>query len=139
MSVALYAAYGSNLHHDRMQDRCPGAEPVGSALLPGWRLVLGCYAAIQRDPQACVPVGIWRVTPDHIAALDVAEGTEHGIYERVTVEVPGHGEAWIYLERTPRRGPPEPCYVRHLQHGYDDFGLDPGPLEDALLEAGFAV
>jgi gamma-glutamylcyclotransferase (GGCT)/AIG2-like uncharacterized protein YtfP len=138
MSAALYAAYGSNLHHDRMLRRCPGARPAGALLLEGWRLVLGRYAGIARDAGAMVPVGVWRVTPRHIEALDGFEGTALGIYERVRLALPGVGEAWTYLERIGRAGPPEPWYVRHLRHGYRDFGLDPAPLDAALAESGFS-
>jgi gamma-glutamylcyclotransferase (GGCT)/AIG2-like uncharacterized protein YtfP len=133
-----YAAYGSNQHHARMQVRCPGAEPAGTAILPGWRLVLGRYALIAPDPAAQVPVGLWRVTARHLAALDVAEGVALGIYERVRLALPAGGEAWTYLERRARPGPPEGWYVEHLRHGYRDFGFDPSPLEAALAACGLA-
>ncbi|WP_270935126.1 gamma-glutamylcyclotransferase family protein [Falsiroseomonas oryzae] len=133
-----YAAYGSNLHHARMWQRCPGAVPLGSTLLPGWRLALGRFAAIARDEAARVPLGLWRVLPQHLLTLDVMEGTALGIYERVRIRLPDGAEAWTYLERRPRPGPPEAWYVRHLRHGYRDFGLDPSPLEAALSASGFA-
>jgi gamma-glutamylcyclotransferase (GGCT)/AIG2-like uncharacterized protein YtfP len=133
-----YAAYGSNLHHARMQRRCPGAEPIGSVMLPGWRLTLGRHAGIVRDASAGVPLGLWRVLPSHLLALDVVEGTAAGIYERVRLDLPGGAQAWTYLERRPRPGPPAAAYVLHLRHGYRDFGLDPTPLAAALAVAGFA-
>jgi gamma-glutamylcyclotransferase len=134
-----YAAYGSNLHHQRMRVRCPGAEPAGTAILPGWRLAFGRYALIARDPAASVPLGLWRVMPRHLAALDVAEGVPLGVYERVRMALPDAGEAWTYVERRARPGPPEAWYVEHLRHGYRDFGLDPSPLEAALAASGFAA
>lgn len=137
----LYAAYGSNLDHARMQARCPGARPAGAMRLPGWRLVVRRFASIEPDPGAAVPVGLWRITPAHLADLDRFEGCEHGIYERLRVALPepaeGVGEAWTYVERLVRPGPPEAWYVAHLRHGYRDFGLPPGPLEAALAASGF--
>ncbi|WP_372619563.1 gamma-glutamylcyclotransferase family protein [Falsiroseomonas sp.] len=132
----LYAAYGSNLDHARMLGRCLGAAPAGAALLPGWRLVVNRYASIARDAAASVPLGLWRITPGHLAALDLAEGTAFGIYERIRIRLPepvaGASEAWTYVERVHRPGPPEAWYVAHLRQGYRDFSLDAAVLEAAL-------
>ncbi|MGG5890738.1 gamma-glutamylcyclotransferase family protein [Falsiroseomonas sp. HC035] len=133
----IYAAYGSNLDHARMRGRCRGAEPAGTALLPGWRLVLRRYADIEPDPQATVPVGLWRIRLGHLPRLDRFEGTALGIYERLRVPLPEGGEAWIYAGRRLRPGPPEAWYVEHLRRGYREFGFSPAPLEDALGAAGF--
>ena len=43
-----HAAYGSNLWHAQMADRCPGAEVLGAVVLPGWRLVLRKYALVEQ-------------------------------------------------------------------------------------------
>ena len=132
----LYAAYGSNLDHARMVARCAGAVPLRGLDLPGWRLVVNLYANIVRDPGAAVPIGVWRVAPRHLAALDLAEGVRLGIYARIRVPLPdavdGHREAWTYVERVDRPGPPAGWYVAHLRQGYRDFGFDPSPLEAAL-------
>jgi gamma-glutamylcyclotransferase (GGCT)/AIG2-like uncharacterized protein YtfP len=128
----LYAAYGSNLDHARMLARCPGARPEGTAVLAGWRLSLGRYATIARDPASSAKLGLWRITRSHLAALDRAEGVALGVYERLRLSLPGEVTAWTYVERLYRPGPPEAWYVAHLRHGYRDFGLDPAPLEAAL-------
>ena len=139
---ALYAAYGSNLDHARMRGRCPGAMPAGVLLLPGWRLVVNRFASIARDPDAAVPIGLWQVTGAHLDALDLAEGVAVGSYARIRVRLPapvaGLGEAWTYLEKADRPGPPTATYVAHLRQGYRDFGLEASPLEAALAAAGVA-
>ncbi|RAI58539.1 gamma-glutamylcyclotransferase family protein [Roseicella frigidaeris] len=131
----LYAAYGSNLSHAQMRQRCPGAEPAGGLSLPGWRLVLRRYARIEPDPAATCPVGLWRVTPAHLAVLDRHEGVPQ-VYERRRLALPDGRAAWIYLERVDRPGPPAPGYVERLRHGYRDFGFDPAALEAALARGG---
>jgi len=140
-SPSLYAAYGSNLDHARLRARCIGASPIGTAPLPGWRLVVNRYASIARDETSVVPLGLWRIAPDHLAALDRAEGVARGVYERIRVTLPapagGFTEAWTYVELLHRPGPPEPWYVAHLRQGYSDFGLDPSPLDAALAASGF--
>jgi gamma-glutamylcyclotransferase (GGCT)/AIG2-like uncharacterized protein YtfP len=137
---ALYAAYGSNLDHARMHDRCAGAAPRGTALLPGWRLVVNRYASITRDAATMVPLGLWRIAPAHLDALDRVEGVAIGTYARIRIRLPapvdGAAEAWTYLERKHRPGPPEPWYVAHLRQGYRDFGLESAPLDAALDAAG---
>ncbi|WP_439595681.1 gamma-glutamylcyclotransferase family protein [Falsiroseomonas sp.] len=134
----LYAAYGSNLDHSRMQDRCAGAEPAGALLLPGWRLVLRRFADIEPDAGAALPIGLWRISRAHLRSLDKFEGTALGIYERLEVTLPNGPKAWIYAGRRLRAGPPEGWYVQHLRLGYREFGLAPGPLEEALSACGFA-
>jgi hypothetical protein len=132
----LYAAYGSNLDHARMLGRCGGAVPAGTALLPGWRLVVNRFASIVPDAASVVPLGLWHVTPGHIAALDVVEGVAVGAYRRIRIRLPepigDAAEAWTYVEQNSRAGPPAGWYVAHLRQGYRDFSLDPSPLEAAL-------
>lgn len=136
----LYAAYGSNLDHARMRGRCAGAAPCGTVLLPGWRLVVNRYASILRDAHAAVPLGLWRIAPGHLDVLDRVEGVAVGAYARIRIRLPeavdGVAEAWTYLERKHRPGPPEPWYVAHLRQGYRDFGLSPAALDAALDAAG---
>ena len=136
--AALYAAYGSNLWHAQMARRCPGAAVAGALRLPGWRLVLRRFALVRPDPGAACPVGLWRVTPEHLAALDRWEGPH--CYERRLLALPepvaGMAEAWVYHEILHRPGPPAAEYVARLRAGYADFGFDPAPLEAALADAG---
>lgn len=126
----LYAAYGSNLWHAQMQLRCPGAMVDGAILLPGWRLAVRRFALVEPDPVAICPIGLWRVTPAHLAALDRYEGPH--TYARREIELPDGRQAWIYLELVHRPGPPSAEYVQRLRRGYADFGFDPAPLETAL-------
>jgi hypothetical protein len=130
-----YAAYGSNLWHDQMRTRCPAARVAGSAVLPGWRLVLRRFALIEPDPAASCPVGLWRVTAACLESLDRHEGPH--TYERTVIDLPGGGRAVTYREIRRRAGPPAAEYVQRLRDGYRDFGFDPAVLEAAILESGF--
>ncbi|MBV1795588.1 gamma-glutamylcyclotransferase family protein [Siccirubricoccus sp. G192] len=134
---SLYAAYGSNLWYAQMARRCPGATVAGQALLPGWRLVLRRFALVEPDPAAACPIGLWHVTPGHLAALDRYEGPHCYRRDRLALPAPvaGLGEAWIYHEIIDRPGPPAAEYIRRLRDGYRDFGFDPAPLEAALAAA----
>ncbi len=130
-----YAAYGSNLWHAQMAERCPGAVVAGAVALPGWRLVLRRYALVEEAPGAAVPIGLWRVTAEHLRTLDVMEGLH--TYARRRIALPDGTEAWIYHEILDRPGPPAAEYVARLRHGYREFGFDAAPLEAAIGASGF--
>jgi gamma-glutamylcyclotransferase (GGCT)/AIG2-like uncharacterized protein YtfP len=125
-----YAAYGSNLWHAQMAERCPGAEVAGALMLPGWQLTLRKFALIEEVPGAAVPIGLWRVTEAHLRTLDIKEGLH--TYARRRIALPDGREAWIYHEILRREGPPAAEYVERLHRGYRDFGFDPSPLEAAI-------
>lgn len=132
-----YAAYGSNLDPVRMRARCFGAEVIGPAMLPGWKLRLRRYASIVEAPGQQVPVGLWRINAAHLASLDRAEGVALGAYRRLRVALEGGGEAWVYVEALNRPGPPSAAYVAHLRQGYGAFGLSDSVLAAAIAESGF--
>ncbi len=77
--MKYYAAYGSNLNLGQMALRCPGAKPLGTAWLHGWRLLFkgsktGAYLTIERCEGSKVPVGIWTITDHDEKSLDRYEG-----------------------------------------------------------------
>lgn len=132
-----YAAYGSNLWHDQMRLRCPDAVVAGSLVLHGWRLVLRRFALIERAADAACPIGLWRITPADLEALDRYEGPH--TYARTRIALPGGGMAWTYEEIRRRPGPPAAEYVQRLRDGYRDFAFDTAPLEAAIAESGFSA
>lgn len=132
----LYAAYGSNLLAAQMAARCPGAARAGALLLPGFRLAMNRFASAVPEASALLPVGLWRVTAEHLAALDLHEGPH--AYERRAVPLPGGGEAWIYLEIRHRPPPPEAAYVARCRTGTAEFGLPMAALDAALAAIGWA-
>ncbi len=74
-----YLAYGSNLNMAQMQWRCPGAVPLGTAEISGYRLLFkgsrtGSYLTIEKADGFSVPVGVWAVTEADEARLDRYEG-----------------------------------------------------------------
>lgn len=146
-----YIAYGSNLNIMQMQRRCPGADAVGSGWLGGYRLAFrgsktGAYLTLTPDPGGRVPVGVWRIRPEHERALDIYEGyPEFYRKEWMSVRVkPFHPEGapvvgltgMIYImdENRPL-GVPATQYVETCMIGYDCFGLNAAPLIRAVTEA----
>ena len=100
----LYAAYGSNLHPLRLQERTPSAKLVGTSAIAhhairfhkrGYRDFSGkCNLIAQTDNTAYVAV--YDVPKHEMNLLDKAEGAGAG-YDRTTVTVDNFGDCVIYL------------------------------------------
>lgn len=125
----LYFAYGSNLDHDQMADRCPGALPVGTAQLSGWRFAIGEHgvATIVSTPGAVTWGGLWHVTARHLEHLDRYEGVHlPDRYQRHLVEVAtsdGPVTAIAYIEPFREDAEPRPSYMDRIIAGAETFGL----------------
>ena len=87
----IYLAYGSNLHIEHMQQRCPTAEVLGTSTLLGYRLVFNGVATIEPDPDRSVPVLLWDIKPADEIPLDRYEGYPQ-LYRRETVQVELNGK-----------------------------------------------
>jgi gamma-glutamylcyclotransferase (GGCT)/AIG2-like uncharacterized protein YtfP len=137
----LYFAYGSNLHRAGMLLRCPAALPLGRAVLLGHALLFRSWADVEPRPGAAVAGGLWRVTPDCLAALDDYEDVASDLYRRVTLPVRLEGaaedvEALVYRMTATHTAPPEPGYLAVIRDGCRDFGLDDAPVLAAARAAG---
>lgn len=82
----LYFSYGSNMNTCRMTARCPTAEPLGPAILFGFRLVEHLYADIEPHAGAQVHGVLWRMNESDLAALDRYEGYPR-LYDRFVTAV----------------------------------------------------
>jgi gamma-glutamylcyclotransferase (GGCT)/AIG2-like uncharacterized protein YtfP len=134
----VYFAYGSNLDPVQMGRRCPGAAASGAARLDRWGFRIGVrgVATIVPSDDEAVWGGLWSVTDEHLAALDVVEGVAEGIYERDTVIVDGPAgpvEALVYVEEFRRPGRPRHGYLEGCISGAEWFDL-PEPYRRGLRE-----
>ncbi len=135
--MPFYFAYGSNLSFAQMAQRCPGATPVGKALLTGWRYLIyeRGYANIVPDAAGEVWGGVWEVTAEHLLALDYFEGVAQGLYHREECEVSMDGSGGegasrltcvVYVDANPNGsvpGVPKPEYQSGILAGAHDFAL----------------
>ena len=89
----LYFGYGSNMLTDRLQHRCPSAEPYATAELPGYALAFskpssdgsGKAAPIEHAGGSLHGV-LFSINVDELGTLDRVEG-EGTDYKRTLVEV----------------------------------------------------
>lgn len=135
MATILYFAYGSNLSRTQMQRRCPSAELVGTAVLPGHRIAFthhsrrwaGGVADVVIDPGAEVWGLLYALQPEDLDALDHYEGhPDRYSRHRTTVETQGGpvDDVWVYtvvdkLEHVP----PTQAYLAPILEAADTFAF----------------
>jgi gamma-glutamylcyclotransferase (GGCT)/AIG2-like uncharacterized protein YtfP len=116
--MTLYFAYGANMERAAMRARCPGAAALGPARLSGWRYVIASgYGSVAQAPGAGVFGVLWRLSPRDLAALNVFESLDSGLYRRaaLTVEQDGRrARALVYVGRPGGRPRPMPGYQERV-------------------------
>lgn len=136
----IYIAYGSNLNIDQMRFRCPGAVPLGTCSLQGYRLTFqgmpwNAHANVVPEYGAETPVALWDITEADEAALDRYEGVHGGYYYKAYMQVIVDGDrktGLIYIMMPNPYGNPSWEYLRTILEGYHDFEIDTGILDEAL-------
>ena len=111
-----YFAYGSNMSRTMMRRHCPGATAIGLAALRGCRFVITTdgYASIVPSRGGMVHGVLWRLTPRDLAALNIYESVDSGLYSRMLLPVrtsAGRVAALIYVARSRGKGQPKPGYL----------------------------
>lgn len=144
---SLILAYGSNLKWERMVQRCPDAEPIGSTVIPGYRLLFkqsltGAYATIEQDANCCVPALVYKVSQADEARLDQFEGYPRYYYKREFFlpvrKLDGRRfrkrkQCMAYILHENRMlGEPDGSYFALIEDGYRRWSFDPAVLEKAL-------
>lgn len=98
----LYAAYGSNLHPDRLGERVPSAKLCGSSHVDGWGLRFdkrGQDDSAKCNMVSCLEVlyvAVYEIDPVEKPYLDTAEGLGHG-YLVKEIHVPDYGACFLYV------------------------------------------
>jgi gamma-glutamylcyclotransferase (GGCT)/AIG2-like uncharacterized protein YtfP len=126
--MTLHFSYGANMDRAAMAKRCTGAVALGAALLDGYRFTITAdgYASIAPASGSRVHGVLWRLTPRALAALNIFESLDSGLYRRVVLPVRIGGKrrpALVYLGRSrPARAPgagapkgrPQPGYIEQV-------------------------
>ena len=96
-----YAAYGSNLHPERLQRRIPSARLLGTARVRGWSMRFnksgrdgsGKCNIVRADD--AIHVAVFAMTAGQRPILDRIEGLNRG-YRAAELDVPGYGLCFSY-------------------------------------------
>jgi AIG2-like family len=132
-SMALYAAYGSNLDPRQMLERTPHSPPSASGWLVGWRLTFGgedsgwegALATVVEEPGQQVFVMLYDLTTADEAALDSWEGADLGLYQKIRIRVQtldGEHGAWLYVLDAYEGGLPSARYLGILADAAEAAG-----------------
>ncbi len=128
--MTLHFSYGANMDRAAMTRRCPGAVGFGPAILDGYRFTITTdgYASVAPASGACVHGVLWRLTARDLAALNVFESLDSGLYRRAVLPVRIGGKrksALVYLGRAGRaaEGRPRPGYIETVVRAARDWGL----------------
>ena len=139
----LYAAYGSNLNHAQMRERCPDAKYLGASMLKNHNLIF-CgqpdhgFATIETMEGKEVPIGLWEISARDEKSLDRYEGYPNFYHKTVLPSVLDGEElhAMVYImDLAMPVGLPSTMYYNIVEKGYRDCGLDPAYLQAALRES----
>lgn len=146
----FYLAYGSNLCLERMKHRCPDSLAVGTAKIPGYRLLFkksgsGFYATIEQDANCCVPAAVYKISEFDEALLNRYEGYPKYYYKRyfqLTVRTPRGGRlkgikhCMAYVLHEERLlGMPSMEYYKLLDDGYSAWEFDVEVLDKGLSDS----
>jgi hypothetical protein len=111
-----YIAYGSNLCRVQMAKRCPAAQPLGVAALPGRRFLINRqgFATLVSAPAEQAYGLIWALNAADEHSLDRYEGFAEGDYRKETMILAKYGEALIYIAADATPGKPVPGYLEGI-------------------------
>ena len=130
----IYLAYGSNLNHNQMTERCPNSKFIGASFLEGWTLLFKGAATIRENEKSVLPVGLFEITQECENSLDFFEDFPR-LYDKKVVEIEFNGgklKAMTYVMCADYgTGPPSGKYYNVIYKGYIDCNLNTQYLEEA--------
>ena len=139
----LYYAYGANLNLDSMASRCPGFEPISTAVLPDYRFAFKGVADVEPAPGENVYGALYMLTPQHIKTLDRFEGFPNlYIKKQVLIRILDGLEpkcftkATVYIMRNGARyAQPSNVYLNTILTGCKQWKLPENYQEEILRRA----
>ena len=127
----LYFAYGSNLNHIQMKDRCSGAKYIKKHTLNGYKLcfshktnhsVYG-HANIFKNKKSEVDGALWNITKKDEKELDGYEGVDYNYYQKEYFTLKGK-KVLVYIQKKYYLQKPNSTYLHTIIQGYKDCFLD---------------
>ena len=127
----LYFAYGSNLNHIQMKDRCIGAKYIKKYTLNGYKLCfshktnLSIYghANIIKNKKSKVYGALWNINKKDEKELDWYEGVDYNYYQKEYFTINGK-KVLVYIQNIYYLKKPNSTYLHTIIEGYKDCFLD---------------
>lgn len=124
--MIYYFAYGMNTNLNEMARRCPAAQLIGPAVLPGYRFRFAGHADVVPDEDSTVEGVLWYITEDCLLSLDMLEGYPH-YYNSKEVLVKCEDEDYFaevyYMNPGHLDEPPHTSYYEMVMEGYRENGV----------------
>ena len=133
-----YFAYGSNLNHRQLLERCPDNQLMFTATLQNYKLIFAGWSRLWRGGTASIKPfrgervlgAIYEISDQDLGRLDKYTGYPD-TYDRVKVKVnagqdyrPLYVEAITHIKlKQSEETKPSPQYLSVIQQGYCDWGL----------------
>lgn len=125
--MTLYFAYGANMERGAMTARCRNATAIGPARLAGWRYaIMQGYGSVVPAGGSAVHGVLWRLTPRDLAALNIFESLDSGLYRRVMLTVEARKQrrrALVYVGCHGGKRRPMPGYQERVVAAAQDWRL----------------
>ena len=137
----LYFAYGSNLNHQQMKNRCSGARYIKKHTLNGYKLcfshktnhsVYG-HANIIKNKKSKVNGALWNITKNDEIELDGYEGVDYNYYQKEYFTFKGK-KILVYVQKVYYLQKPNSTYLHTIIEGYKDCGLDIKKLKKTICK-----
>ncbi len=130
----LYFAYGSNMNHKQMAERCPGSCFVKRVYLEGYKFIYDGYSNTRKGAVAniieengnIVWGGLFEIKEDDLRSLDRYEGYPKSYDRKIEKLIDGVGDvydAWIYFRIGQKQGQPSEDYRNIVIKGAYDCNL----------------
>ena len=130
-----YFAYGSNLNHRQLLERCPDNQLMFTATLQNYKLIFAGWSRQWRGGQASIKPfrgdkvlgAIYEISERDLRRLDKYEGYPD-TYDRLKITVyrdtgePVEAITYIKLSQS-EETKPSPEYLATIKQGYRDWGL----------------
>ena len=130
-----YFAYGSNLSHKQMLERCPDSKPRFRASLPNYKLIFagwlrkwhGGVASIKPVRGEKVIGGVYEISEKDLRLLDKHAGYPT-VYDRLNVAAMTQDGEWVeavtYIKREQsEETQPSQEYLAVIRQGYKDWRI----------------
>ena len=144
MATIYYFAYGSNMNHKQMKERCKSAKFLCRAYLENYDFVYDGYSSLRKGAVAnIVPKeksvvwgGLWEIDEEDMKKLDCYEGHPN-VYtrEKVIVKDDNNKEycAIVYLRDPRELNNPSDEYRKTVIEGAITCGLPNEYIEEKLM------
>ena len=135
----LYFAYGSNLCHEQMKERCKDSKYIKNFFLEGYELFFCSInrnygaANIVKKQDSKIPGGIWEISISDEKELDYYEGFPIK-YTKDFFALNGDKIMFYIIKGQYSFKPPQRWYVDIINQGYKDCKIDRGYLIKRLRD-----